>query len=307
MKETAHVLSASRRTDIPAFYLDWFMDHIDKEQFPVTNPYTRQTRWITVHPDRFHTLVFWSKDFGPFLRSKAGETLIKKGFNLFFNFTVNSESPVLEPAVPALPRRLEQIRQLTDRFDPRAVVWRFDPICFYKTAPQRGTEDNFSDFSTIADVAGSRSIKKCVTSFFDTYAKINRRLTFLNRRDDAKTVFIQPDMSKKVTIIKKMEQRLAANNMRLSLCCEKEIFSRLGPDSGVSQNACIDGNYLKSIYNGNPVTQRDYGQRSKMGCQCTRSVDIGSYDRHPCHHNCLFCYANPEIDKSVKADKNQCR
>lgn len=301
MKETAHVLSASRRTDIPAFYLDWFMDHIDKEQFPVTNPYTRQTRWVTVHPDRFHTLVFWSKDFGPFLRSRAGETLIKKGFNLFFNFTVNSESPVLEPAVPALARRLEQMRQLTDRFDPRAVVWRFDPICFYKTA-NSCVKDNLSDFHTIAAHVSKLGIKKCVTSFFDPYKKIDLRLCRFSKKSNIRITFEQSDIEKQKQILRTMSETLDSLGIRLNLCCEKQVFESLELGTAISQNACIDGKFLKYLYGGNPETKKDYGQRSKQGCQCTKSIDIGSYDLHPCRHNCIYCYANPDIDHQLKQE-----
>ncbi len=97
-----------------------------------------------------------------------------------------------------------------------------------------------------------------------------------------------------------METILTKANIKLHLCCEKEVFSNLGTQPAISQNSCIDGKLLKTLFQGNPEIKRDYGQRSKQGCKCTRSIDIGSYDAHPCFHNCLFCYANPDIDNTIK-------
>ena len=84
------VISASRRTDIPAFYMDWFMEQIKKEVFEVTNPYNRRKSIVPATPDKVHTIVFWSKNFAPFIKGRFGQTLLRMGYNLFFNFTINS-------------------------------------------------------------------------------------------------------------------------------------------------------------------------------------------------------------------------
>ena len=127
------VISASRRTDIPAFYMPWFMDRIEKGSFEVSNPFNRKVSIIPSTPDRVHTIVFWSKNFDPFIRRQYGIRLQKKGYHLFFNFTINSESPLLEPHVPALKKRLDQLKYLCSHFGAESVNWRFDPICFVNT------------------------------------------------------------------------------------------------------------------------------------------------------------------------------
>ena len=127
------VISASRRTDIPAFYMDWFMRQIERESFEVINPYNRHVSIHPATPDNIHTIVFWSKNFGPFIKGGFGEKLVKTGYNLFFNFTINSDSPLLEPNVPFLKERLDQLDFLTSKFGARSINWRFDPVCFYKT------------------------------------------------------------------------------------------------------------------------------------------------------------------------------
>ena len=85
------ILSASRRTDIPAFYMDWFMDHIKLGFFNVKNPYNKSIKKVEVSKNLIHSIVFWSKNYDPFLKAKAGERLIQLGFNIYFNFTINSQ------------------------------------------------------------------------------------------------------------------------------------------------------------------------------------------------------------------------
>ncbi len=330
------VISASRRTDIPAFYMKWFMEQIEKGFFETINPYNRAKRVIDASCDNIHTIVFWSKNFRPFLESGSGEKLRKMGYNLFFNFTVNSRSKLLEPNIPPLKERLAQLEELCSRFKPEAVNWRFDPICFYNCheadmdcapAPQRikdfnehkksisdsvkselffikkndeKIENNLTDFKFIAEKAKECGISRCVTSFNDDYAKIRKRIEYLRSIGKNPPDLISPDNKKKVEIIFRMEQFLKTKGISLFTCCEKEIFLQLSNDTTVMENACIPGRLLKGIYGGNPVTKRDYGQRAKKGCKCTKSIDIGSYDNHPCFHNCLFCYANTAIDVEIK-------
>jgi len=117
-----------------------------------------------------------------------------------------------------------------------------------------------------------------------------------------------PDKAKKIEIVLWLEKLLKARGISLFTCCEKEILPLLPKKSGILPSACIPGEFLKQKFGGSPETKRDYGQRSKKGCQCTKSIDIGSYDLHPCFHNCLFCYANPSVDVEIKlkrAGKNK--
>ena len=83
-EQTQIVISASRRTDIPAFYLKWFMAQVERGYFEVINPYIRQITIVLAAPQEVHTIVFWSKNFGPFLKKRIGEQLQKRGYNLFF-------------------------------------------------------------------------------------------------------------------------------------------------------------------------------------------------------------------------------
>ncbi|UCD81688.1 MAG: DUF1848 family protein, partial [Desulfobacterales bacterium] len=238
-------------------------------------------------PDAVHTIVLWSKNFGPFIEGKYGDQLLALGYHLFFNFTVNSDSEILEPNVPVLEERLNQLKYLAEHFGPRAINWRFDPICFYRTS-KSALNDNLHDFGYIAEKAAGWGIERCITSFMDHYPKIRRRLS--SRSGFA---FIDPPLTAKVKTLVKMSAQLAVLGIRLRTCCEKEVIDALDRESSIAPSACIPNDLLLELYGGNLSLKRDTGQRVKAGCGCRVSVDIGSYRQQPCYHNCLFCYANP--------------
>lgn len=280
------ILSASRRTDIPAFYLDWFLAGVRAGRFEVQNPYNRHRTTVSAAPSDVHSIVFWSKDYGPFLAARADERLQRRGYRLFFHFTVNSADRRLEPHVPPLARRLTQLRELSRRCGPAAVTWRFDPICGFTTADGRAG-DNLGDFARIADRAAACGITRCITSFMDDYAKVRRRTRL---RPGLR--FQTPALETQAAVLVRLAAQLAARNIKLSACCEAALLTRL-PEGTVAPGACISGALLAEI-TGQPVAAgRDRGQRAGAGCGCTAAVDIGSYQRHPCFHNCLYCYANP--------------
>ncbi len=263
------------------------MERIKCGIFEVANPFNRYVRKIPATSDNVHTLVFWSKNFALFLAHNYGEKLQDAGYNLFFNFTINSDSPQLEPRVPPLAVRLSQLKQLCNRFGPRTINWRFDPICFFKD-PTGRVKDNLGDLSLIAQTAAELGIKRCITSFMDRYPKIDRRLTARPGFS-----FIDPPLDAKRHTVIKMEQVLTSAKIGLMLCCEKEVAEMLPNGSTVTQSACIPNELLMELFGGKLSCRRDTGQRIQKGCGCRVSMDIGDYRLHPCYHNCLFCYANP--------------
>ncbi len=282
------ILSASRRTDIPAFYLDGFMAGIRSGGFEVENPYNRRRRWVPARPHEVHSIVFWSKNFDAFLRRNIGEKLERRGYHLFFNFTVNADAPCLEPHVPPLDARLRQMEELAKRFGPRTLFWRFDPICFYRRSPASPQENNLEPLARIATAAAGLGIRHCITSFVDLYPKVLRRA----QRNGI--IFDTPSPAAKRVALKRMAATLADCGMVLATCCEAEILERLGADSGVRPGACIPGDRLARLYGPHFNRRRDRGQRVGAGCGCNQAVDIGSYHRQPCYHDCLFCYARPQ-------------
>ena len=285
------VISASRRTDIPAFYMPWFMKQIEKGFFESINPFNKKISIIYNSPDKIHTIVFWSKNFARFIKGEYGEKLQKKGYNLFFNFTINSSSKFLEPNVPPLKQRLEQLNYLSCKFGAETINLRFDPVCFFKTE-QLNMGNNLHDFEHIISKASIYGIKRCITSFMDHYKKITKRTALI--KDFS---FIDPPAEKKIEILLYMKKILNNKKIELLTCCEKELINTLPSGSGITNSSCIPNDLFIKLFGGKLSLKKDAGQRVKKGCNCGVSKDIGSYHLHPCYHNCLFCYANPVSGK----------
>ncbi len=287
------ILSVSRRTDVPAFYLDWFMAGIQNGGFEVENPYNRRRRWVAARPYDVHSVVFWSKNYEAFLRQGIGEALQRRGYHLFFNFTVNADAPRLEPHVPPLRARLQQLEELARRFGPQTLLWRFDPICFYRRSPASPQENNLEPLARIAAAAARFGIRHCVTSFVDPYPKVLRRA-----RGNG-IIFDAPSTAAKTAVLKRMAATLGGYGIVLATCCEADILEHLGADCGVQPGACIPGDRLARLYGPEFNRRRDRGQRVGAGCGCNLAIDIGSYHRQPCYHNCLFCYARPQAPSNA--------
>ncbi len=283
------VISASRRTDIPALYMPWFMNQIARGYFEVINPYNQKAFHVPATADQVHSIVFWSKNFGPFIHDGYCRQLSDKGYHLFFNFTINSPNEILEPCVPPLKERLDQLTRLAGMFGPETIQWRFDPICHYTDA-SGASKDNLDHFEVIAQHAAGIGIPTCITSFVDLYKKVQRR------SQQTEISFVDPPLVQKIDTIVHLDRCLANLDIDLQLCCEKELLGSLPARVSVSGAQCIPNHKLAKLYGPDLSLKKDTGQRVAAGCGCRISRDIGSYQLHPCRHNCLFCYANPSID-----------
>lgn len=267
--------------------MPWFMECIDQGWFEVINPYNRQTTKVPVDVENIHSIVFWSKDFGLFLRGGYDRILTDRGFRLFFNFSINSPDSRLEPNLPDLSTRLDQLTCLAHRFGGDGIQWRFDPVCFYRESggPPR---DNLARFAQIARSVADAGVTVCISSFVDLYRKVLRRTALHSGLQ-----FIDPPVEEKISRIEAMQQILAPLKITLQLCCEKDLLAGIPASLSVGPAACIPGRRLVERYGPGISLGKDPGQRASAGCGCTLSKDIGSYALHPCRHDCLYCYANP--------------
>lgn len=282
------IVSASRRTDIPAFYMDWFMAGIANGCFEVINPYNQHRRRVPAQSHEIHSIVFWSKNFGPFLRGDFDRKLQQQGYPLFFNFTINATDRRLEPHVPPLAERIRQITELAQRHDPQAITWRFDPLCFFRRSNRAAFHHHLDALETIADALAAAGIRRCVSSFVDLYPKVRKRL----RGTDL--ALVDPPLAVKVETLTAMAAALRKRQIVLHVCCEQTILDALSAGTGIRSGACIPGPLLAALFGGGFAMKKDPGQRRSQGCTCNIAADIGSYRQQPCYHDCLVCYANPQ-------------
>lgn len=275
------IISASRRTDIPAFYLDWFLARLGQGSFVVENPFNGARRRLSTHPQQVQAIVFWSKDYARLL-ARAAELA---RYRLFFNFTLNSESALLEPRVPPLSERLRQLRELSRRFGAAAIQWRFDPIVCWEEDGER--RNNLGQFDRILEAASGAAVGRLVLSFMDHYPKIGRRLRHLPG-----VRLREPGLEEMVELATPLALKARQAGLKVAACCEKELVGALPPGL-IEPSRCIDAELLASLYGPGASLIPDRGQRRAAGCGCHLSVDVGSYCAHPCAHNCLYCYASP--------------
>jgi len=274
MKE---IISASRRTDIPAWYPDRLISWIRNGAVDVPNPYSGAVSRVSLAPPDVHTMVLWSKNFGPLL-DQAKHLL---PYRLYFLFTVN-DMPDLEPNIPRLADRIGQFGRLAGRWGAERIAWRFDPIVFSVTGPVTPVDA----FSRMAEQIAGAGITRLIISFLDFYGKVRAR------NDALRLGLIDPPREVKHAHAEKLAGIARSFGFSVESCCED-----IGTVPGIEPASCIDGKLLGTLAGEPARCGKDPGQRPE--CRCTPSRDIGSYRDMPCPSGCLYCYANPLIAQTA--------
>ena len=274
------IISASRRSDIPAFHADWFMERIREAYFLRINPFNpRQMKEVSLDPGGVDAIVFWSKNPLPLLPHL--DELDSRGYSYYFHFTLNPYGPEFEPGLPPLEERIGTFRRLADRVGPKRVVWRYDPLILSSATI---VDWHLQSLQRLA-AALHGSTERLVISFLDFYGKAGRRLEELERsRGIACYDVTLPGMEGEL-------ERLAAgiggigasSGLRLFSCAEDAELARFG----ILHGSCIDGDLIRELRGGEGRFVRDRNQRP--ACRCATSVDMGTYDS--CGYGCLYCYA----------------
>ncbi|MHA1732123.1 MAG: DUF1848 family protein [Promethearchaeota archaeon] len=278
------VISCSRRTDIPAFFMDWLLDRVREGFVDVPNPFfKKQVTRVSLDPRDAPVWVWWSKNFGPWLEAFGdGGGLLGRYRGHYFQFTINGPSEVEMGVRVNLEERLHQVQRLVDAFGPKAVMWRFDPIVHWRDARTEHTRDNLDHFETIARRVADLGLREVTFSFATPYKKVVRRMERRGRP------LVDPPLSRKLEVLRGLLEVCRANGLTMKSCCGPPEFIEL---EGVEPAHCVDGRLLSELYDiGLPVA-RDTGQRE--ACGCTLSKDIGQYDGpFTCLHQCDYCYAS---------------
>lgn len=268
------IVSASRRTDIPAFYAAWFAARLRDGEVLVRQPYRpRSVIRVDLSADAVDGVVLWTKNATPFL--PVLPALAPRPF--YFQFTLNPYGPPLEPGLPELAARIDTFRELSGRIGRHRVIWRYDPVVLSERTPPGYHLEQFDRLSREL----CAYTDKCVMSFLDTYAR-NRRALIQHRLRGATADEMHEVASGFAAIAR-------GRGLIVESCCE----ALLSPGSGVLPGRCIDAALLSRIAGKPLAVPRDTGQRP--GCGCARSVDIGAYGT--CGHGCVYCYANGSAER----------
>ena len=167
------VISASRRTDIPAFYLNWFIEKINQGYIEVQNPrYKKQVKRVDLNPDQVGWIVFWSRNYKQFLKNKD----YFDAYNLFFHFTILTGHVLLEKHQLAQKDALAQLTQLVHQYGPASVIWRYDPIVVLSAGDSFETNFDKKNFRLLCMAFSAMGGTRCYFSFVTDYQKFKRRL-----------------------------------------------------------------------------------------------------------------------------------
>lgn len=276
------IISASRRTDIPAFYSDWFFNRIKERYVLVPNPYnSKMISRISLDPTVVDCIVFWSKNPAPML-----EKLDKlKEYNYYFQFTLNPYGPDIENHLPAISKRIDTFKRLSDRIGKEKVIWRYDPVLTNETYTPGFHKEKFAEIAY--DL--KEHTEKCMLGFIDHYQHIRTAVGQFNIQP-----LLKADIEEMAVSFKKTVDTCS---IQLDTCTVKVDLTHLGIPGGL----CIDNQLVERIA-GYPISVRkDKNQRDI--CRCAESIDIGTYES--CLNGCIYCYAIKGNYNTVKYNLNK--
>lgn len=264
------ILSVSRRTDIPNYYSDWFLNRINEGFLYVRNPMNiHQVSSITLSPEVVDCIVFWTKNPEPMI-DRLDEL---KKYKYYFQFTLTGYGKDIECNVPHKKNVIISIfRRLSQKIGSDKVIWRYDPIIFTaKYTP----EYHLNAFEQIAESLRGYTYK-CVISFVDTYAKNKKSIDALKSYEMEKVQLIE--------FMKKVQWIATKNGIEVASCAEEMDLEACG----IKHNCCIDKKLIEDIIGGKINVSKDKNQRKE--CGCIESVEVGTYNT--CKNGCKYCYAN---------------
>lgn len=313
------IVSASRSTDIPAFFAKSFMEKLRRGWTTWVNPFNRAVSYVSFKNTK--AIVFWTKNPGPML--KYLPEIDAMGISYYFQYTLNNyEKEGFEPHVLPLPKRIEIFKELSEQIGPERVIWRADPLIIVPGLPVRDLCARIWDLSK----ALKGLTRKLVFSFVDVeaYRKVSNNLIKTGLWTKADVLSAQPGAAQREEIASDLAKIRDAWHEKgwdfaLATCAEGVDLSRYG----IEHNRCIDGELMARIFKGNQELMeylnsfrkprqndlfsggeaaefdykkfKDPGQRAE--CGCVLSKDIGMYNT--CSHGCVYCYANTS-DEAVK-------
>lgn len=290
------IISFSRRTDGIAFYFDRLEKAIEEEVIDVRNPINKKVSQVSLKLCDVAGFVLWSKDFHNFLKkweifSKYTPSTLfsNEKIPVYFQFTRNSLVKVLEPNTPSLEKSFSQLDELVEITSSNHIMWRFDPIVFWKD--DGVLVNNLKDFKEIALHFADAGVQKCTISFATYYKKVQQRMKKFSFN------YYKPSIKEMIKTAIKLIEIANQYKIKIYACCNPDLLKI--PE--IFQAHCINGDFLSKLWNVKLSLSKDSGQRE--ACGCTKSRDIGGYDKEwECHFGCLYCYANPNHKAYEKAN-----
>ncbi len=275
------IISASRRTDIARFYYDWLQQVLGGGQTAVANPRFRDNFYtVDLRPEAVHSLVLWSKDFGNVLK----DPLYLENYNLYFQYTINNYSRLLEPNVPEYAYSIRVLDGLLRKYDPVQFNIRFDPVMALDDNEQecggKTGQGRLYAFETLCRDLRALGMNQCrvTTSYVAMYPHVRKKI------HSAGLAMVELTDAQILDLFERLADIGERYGLRLYSCASP----LLEEVRGLLKGACIDGDLLEAIFGGRVSKAKDTGQRK--ACGCSKSSDIGDYLKS-CRFGCVYCYS----------------
>ncbi len=276
------IISASRRTDIPAFYSEWFMNRIKAGYIMSRNPMNfYQVSKISLDPKVVDCIVFWTKNPAKMMQHLS--YLDEMNYKYYFQFTLNPYPRYIEKELPDHLALINIFKDLSKKIGKEKVVWRYDPIFL---TDRISINYHLKAFEKLAHHLSGYT-ERCVISFIDMYKKCERNLKSLNVLD--------MDESQMREIAGHFARIGKKYGIQLETCAEAIDLDELG----IKHGKCIDDKLISKIIGFPLDIKKDKNQRPE--CGCVSSIDVGAYNS--CAHHCLYCYANYNYETVEKNRK----
>ena len=278
------IISVSRRTDIPAFYSEWFMSRIREGHCTVVNPYNAaQVSRVSLAPEDVEIFVFWTRNAAPLM--KHLEELDKRGYKYYFLYTILGYPKEIDPFCPELSEATETFINLSRIVGKEKMVWRYDPVLFSNRTTLKWHKEQFFRISDRL----SGAFEKCVFSIIDPYRKTTSRIS----KETSDTFELSEDAFEPAAylpLVSFMAETAERAGFELSSCAEEMDLS----EYDVSHGNCIDSDLISRITGHPHSKKKDANQRKS--CNCVVSKDIGV--NNTCIYGCKYCYATNSLEKA---------
>lgn len=273
------VISASRRTDIPAFYMDKMLEAMRQKIIQIKTPYGKTSK-ISLDPNDVKCIVWWSKDYAEWINTYKKNRKLFGKYKHMFNFTITGGDE-LEPGIKSsLDERLMQIKYLAKHFGTNTIKYRFDPIVKYSDLKTKEIKTNVDNYEKIIETISKFGIDNIIIAFCIPYKKVVSRM---KSRGKQILKFSEEEQNEMLDYLIEIADK---NNMKIYSCCNTGL---VGYKNKIFPSKCVDGDIIETLIDAKLNTKhKDKGQRDE--CNCTNSRDIGEYEME-CHHECDYCYA----------------
>ena len=243
------------------------------------NPLYRKNKiFVDLSPEKVEWIVFWSRDYHHFLKHRS----YFHSYKLFFHFTIISAHSILEKQHISLSKAVKQAELLAQYYGGDHIIWRYDPIVFWREDNHLVSNFNESEFAEYCRLLSACGITRCFFSFVTHYFKFIKRF----QTKYPHYTLVPPDYVEIKKILDVMKNHTSNFDINLFSCCNDNLV-----DDIIKRGSCISGKFLNHLSGKKTVSEARSPTREE--CACTRSIDIGDYVQQPCYFGCIYCYANP--------------